>query len=300
MSVIFRKPILENPSSRSAAKPYLAAVVAVLLWATQASFAASLSHVPPFLLTGLALIFGGLPALPKWRSWSCAPRVYGVGIYGLFVYHFLYFLAFRTAPVVEANLVQYLWPSLIVLLTPLFFRRMPLKINHLIGVCLGFGGSALVILAGGSGVNVVFHVGYIYALGAAIVWATYSLLIKKMPPHSTWTVGGICLISGLFSLGLHAVLEPATQLTLSDVRLIALQGIGPMGFAFYLWSFSLRHGDSRIIGVLAYAIPVLSTLLLIVVTHRGGNAIVLVAAVLVVIGGLVAMRTSSARVTEAA
>jgi hypothetical protein len=37
----------------------------------------------------------------------------------LFGFHFLLFMALRLAPPIEANLVNYLWPLLIVLLTPL-------------------------------------------------------------------------------------------------------------------------------------------------------------------------------------
>ena len=282
----------------AAARPYAAALAAVLLWATQASLAASLSHVPPFLLTGLALVCGGLPALPRWRRWSSVPMVYGVGIYGLFVYHLLYFIALRTAPAVEANLVQYLWPSLIVLLTPLFLKNVPLRRGHVAGVLLGFCGSALVILAGGSTADTGFHAGYLYACGAAVVWATFSLMLKRMPPHSTWTVGAICLASGLLSLALHALFEPAVALSTADLGLIAVTGLGPLGLAFYLWSYAVRHGDSRIVGVLAYAIPVLSTVLLIIVTGRGGSTAVLGSAVLVVAGGVVATRAGRKQAAE--
>jgi drug/metabolite transporter (DMT)-like permease len=41
-----------------------------------------------------------------------------LGVYGLFGYHFLLFLALRSAPPLEANLVNYLWPLLIVVLAP--------------------------------------------------------------------------------------------------------------------------------------------------------------------------------------
>lgn len=36
----------------------------------------------------------------------------------LFAYHFLLFIALRHAPPVEANLVNYLWPLFIVVLSP--------------------------------------------------------------------------------------------------------------------------------------------------------------------------------------
>lgn len=249
-------------------KCYAAAAATILLWATHAALVSSLSHVPPFLLTGLALVFGGLPAVPKWRNWSSSPLVYCVGVYGLFFYHVLYFLALRTAPAVEANLVQYLWPFFVVILTPLFFKNTSIKISHLAGVLAGFGGCALVVLTSEMALDSEFHVGYAYALGSAMVWATYSLSIKKMPPQTTYTLGGTCLISGLLSLGVHAFFEPAVSLTLKDLGVIGLQGIGPMGIAFHLWSYSLQRGDARTISILAYAIPVLSTFFLIGTTNR--------------------------------
>jgi drug/metabolite transporter (DMT)-like permease len=57
-----------------------------------------------------------------------------------------------------------------------------------------------------------------------------------------------------------------------------------MGGAFYLWDIAMKRGDPRIIGVLAYATPLLSTLLLVVVTGRvlspalGGAALLVIAA----------------------
>ena len=41
-----------------------------------------------------------------------------------------------------------------------------------------------------------------------------------------------------------------------------------MGAAFYLWDVAMKRGDPRVVGVLAYATPLLSTALLLVVTGR--------------------------------
>ena len=49
---------------------------------------------------------------------------------------------------------------------------------------------------------------------------------------------------------------------------LAALGLGPMGAAFYLWDFAMKRGDPRVVGVLAYATPVLSTALLALVTGR--------------------------------
>jgi hypothetical protein len=41
-----------------------------------------LRHVPPFLLTGLALVIGSMPAWPLARHWKVPPRTLALGIYG--------------------------------------------------------------------------------------------------------------------------------------------------------------------------------------------------------------------------
>ena len=97
----------------------LFALGAIVLWATLASLGVALAHVPPFLLTGLALVIGSVPSWPLMRQWRVPPATLAIGVYGLFGFHFLLFIALRHAPAVEANLVNYLWPLFIVLLAPL-------------------------------------------------------------------------------------------------------------------------------------------------------------------------------------
>jgi hypothetical protein len=42
--------------------PNVHALGAIALWASLATLGVSLRHVPPFLLTGLALLIGSIPA----------------------------------------------------------------------------------------------------------------------------------------------------------------------------------------------------------------------------------------------
>ena len=61
-----------------------------------------------------------------WRGLVGWPtRVWLLGVGGLFGYHALYFAALQLAPPAEANLVNYLWPLLIVLLSAPLRRRAP-------------------------------------------------------------------------------------------------------------------------------------------------------------------------------
>jgi drug/metabolite transporter (DMT)-like permease len=127
-----------------------------------------------------------------------------------------------------------------------------------------------------------FHAGYLLALASAFVWASYSLLTRRLPAFPTAAVGGFAAASGALSLACHAVLEPATALSTSDMVLIGVLGLGPLGGAFFLWDAAIKQGDTRRIGLLAFATPILSTVLLLVTTGQPLQWNVAVAAILVV------------------
>lgn len=246
----------------------LLALGAIALWASLAALGVALSHVPPFLLTGLALLAGSVIALPlsrwDWRQWRVPASTLALGVYGLFGFHFLLFIALRHAPPVEANLVNYLWPLGIVVMAPLFLPGVSLTARHVLAALLGFAGAALAILGpGGDSAEAVWAWGYVPAAGSAFIWASYSLLTKHVRAFPSAAIGSFALVSGLLSLLCHAVLEPSVALSARDWGLIVLLGLGPLGGAFFLWDAALKRGDAQQIGVLSFLTPLLSTLTLL-------------------------------------
>lgn len=262
------------------------ALGAIGLWATLASLSVSLAHVPPFLLTGLALLSGSLIAWPlsgfELRQWRVPLPTLALGVYGLFGYHFLFFIALRYAPAVQANLVNYLWPLLIVLLAPLLLRGVRFRWVHVLAAGVGFAGAALAIV-GDKSLDAGFAWGYLPAAGSAFIWATYSLLTQRVAHFPNAAIGSFAVVSGLLSLLCHVWLEPATVLSWRDLGLIAVLGLGPLGAAFFLWDAALKRGDARVIGLLSFLTPLLSTVGLLWL--RGESpAISILAAMLLIVG----------------
>jgi drug/metabolite transporter (DMT)-like permease len=279
--------------------PIILALAAILIWSTLALAGNGLQSVPRFLLLGVALLTSGVISLFRRGGWRVPLRVFLVGVGGIFGYHFLYFTAFANAPAVEANLINYLWPLLIVILSPLVLGGMQLRANHIIGAMVGLAGASLIVTGGKPNLQMMYIIGYSAALGAAVVWALYSLLTKRLPPFPTDSVGTFCLISGMLSMAIYfinggSLPEIAGVPSMQWIFLI-LVGIGPMGSAFFFWDAALKRGDPRIIGSLAYLTPLLSTLNLVLFAGQQLTLVSILAMCLIIAGALVGSWNGPAR-----
>lgn len=262
----------------------LNALAAIGLWGTLAALGVHLSRVPPLLLVGIALLVGGAFGAGRVRWRELRPGVLLLGVYGLFAYHLCLFLALRLAPPIEANLLNYLWPLLIVVLSPVVLPGTRLGARHVAGALLGFAGAALLVTGGRLAFPSSGAAGYALGIAAAFIWSTYSLLTKRVRAFPTSAVSAFCLVSGALSLASHFLLEPRYLPSASELPLLLLLGLGPMGAAFYLWDRALKQGDPRVIGTLAYLTPLLSTLL-VALLAGGRLGPVSFAAMLLVVGG---------------
>ena len=279
--------------SSSPLQANLYALGAIALWASLASLGVSLTHIPPFLLTGITLIIGSVPAWPfvlrDPSQWRIPMRTLALGVYGLFAYPFLLFIALRHAPPVEANLVNYLWPLFIVVLAPVVLPGVALRVPHVVAALLGFGGAAIAIV-GGRELSGTLAWGYIPAAAAAFIWATYSLMTKRVTAFPTTAIGLFGLVSGALSLLCHVLLEPSVTLQARDWSLLAVLGLGPLGGAFYLWDKALKLGDARHIGILSYITPLASTTLMIVVSGRSFSWSIGLATAMIISAAVMGMR----------
>jgi drug/metabolite transporter (DMT)-like permease len=248
---------------------------AVLLWAILASLTALAGPIPPFQLAAMTFAIGTVVGLIYARVTRQSLSVlramplgaWALGIYGLFAFHTCYFFALQRAPALEASLVIYLWPLLIVVFSGFLPARLGgqgLRWWHLAGAGLGFAGTILILLdASGRPDFQGSLAGYALALTAALIWSSYSVASRLYQGVPSVAVIGSCAVTCVGSAALHLGLETTVwPAGLASWGAIIGLGLGPVGLAFYIWDEGMKRGDLRLLGAAAYATPLLSTVIM--------------------------------------
>ncbi len=289
--------------------------VALSLWSAFGVLTSASGTLPPFETAALAfggggvlgLLFGATQGWPTLRAaLQQPPRVWALGLGGLFGYHALYFAALRLAPPAEAGLLNYLWPLLLALGVALLPGdasvgtppgSRPTGSSQLyrpvLGALIAFSGVAL-LLTGGAPALLPFpnrHLGDALAAAAAVVWAAYSLASRRLGEVPSLTVSGFAVGTGLLATVAHLLFE--TTVWPADAgqwaATVALAA-GPAGLAYPLWDRAMKHGDLRTLTAASYLTPVASTALLLAFGYAAPAGSLIAACTLVVLGAVVSKR----------
>ena len=271
-------------------------LAAILLWALLALFTVYTGPIPPFQLTAMSFTIAFALIAVKWlvrgetiaEYFKLSPKLWLLGVCGLFGYHFFYFVALKSAPPAEAGLIAYLWPLLIVIFST-FLPGERLFWFHIAGALLSLLGAGLLITKGQDlHFNANYTTGYLAAFACAFIWSGYSVLSRKFADVSTDVVGAFCLVTAVLSLICHVVFEVTVWPSdlIAWIAVIGL-GIGPVGGAFFLWDIGVKHGDIQSLGVLSYLSPLLSTILLVFFSNTAFSWMLVVGCGLITIGAVV-------------
>jgi drug/metabolite transporter (DMT)-like permease len=279
---------------------------AVLLWAGLAALTTAAGPVPPFQLAamtfaigaGVGVAYAAITGQALSALWSVPWPAWALGVYGLLAFHACYFFALQRAPALEASLIIYLWPLLIVVFSGFLPARLggkPLSYRHIAGALLGLAGTVVVLL-GRSGGGSLFAMrdaalGLTLALAAAVIWASYSVASRLFQGVPSIAVTGSCALSAVGAAALHLGLETTVwPAHASAWAAVVALGLGPVGLAFYLWDAGMKHGNVRLLGTLAYTTPLLSTLVMTALGLSPASPTIWIAAALITAGGWVASR----------
>lgn len=270
---------------------------AVLMWAVLALLTTLAGKVPPFQLVAMSFTVAFALAAVKWlvrrenvfAHLRHPPAVWAVGVYGLFGYHVLYFMALRSAPAVEASLIAYLAPLLIILFSALLPSER-LRWFHLVGAFAGLAGAVFLVTGGriDVGFKAEFLAGYLAALACALIWSSYSVLSRRFQHVPTDIVGGYCGAAAILGLICHLAFETTVWPSGPEWLAVLGLGLGPVGAAFFTWDHGCKRGDIKALGASMYAAPLLSTIVLVVFGAAALSWPVVAACLLITGGALIA------------
>ncbi|TQM10428.1 EamA domain-containing membrane protein RarD [Pseudoxanthomonas sp. 3HH-4] len=292
--------MIDTASQRRAT---LAGLVAILLWASLALLTTATGNLPPFQVLaigfGIAAVLGllraGVRGSAGWRELRQPLPAFALSTLALFGYHALYFIALKRAPAVEANLLNYLWPLLIVVFAGLF-GGVSVRPGQWLGTGLGLIAAVLLVTRGRSLQIEPLHVpGYVAALGAALIWSLYSVLNRRHAEVPSAAITVACTGVAVLGAIAHLLGEETITPTASQWAVLVLMGIGPVGAAFWMWDHGTKRGDIALLGSLSYLAPLLSTLLLVASGRAQAHWIQAVAIALLMIGAWLSVHASRSR-----
>jgi len=292
-----------NPDTSIPTMPLLQGLAAIALWSTLASLTAWAGAIPPFQLAAITFAIGAAagtlvmilsgPSLTPIVEAPAGALV--LGVTGLLGYHALYFFALQTAPAIEANVINYLWPLLIVVFSAFLPARLGgrrLTVWPIAGALTAFAG-ALVAVAGPSSFDGANGLGWGHAaaFGAAVVWAAYSVASRFYADVPSASVIAASALTALGAAVIHLAFEtPRWPETGKGWFVLIAMGLGPVGLAFTLWDGAVKHGDIRLVGVISYATPLLSNALLAAIGLGQAGPLLWLAVLLVTLGAVIAAR----------
>ena len=274
----------------------LAGYTSVLMWSFSALFISWTTDIPPFLLAALNSAIGFAFFGIKWlatpqrlqKALRQPKQVWALYFLAVVFYRGFYLSGLKLAPIVEANLLNYLWPLLIIVFSALLDRKK-LAPPIYAGAVMCFTGVVCIGLSNKGGSGFSFEHGHIFAIVAACAWALYSVLTRRFPGAITDMIGIMHLIAvAVFAL-LHILFEGPVSL-----RNIHIAGwIGTIGLSlavslgYSFWDKAMTHGDREHVATAAYFTPLLSIVWLILFAQAPMTKLIWLAAVLILGGSLI-------------
>ncbi len=190
-----------------------------------------------------------------------------MGVWGIFLYHYIYYLALSNAPLAEGAILATTWSFWIVVFSSLLLFKK-LKLSIVVTALLGLLGAGLVISAGKElSFDLGYMKGYLLALLCGLIWSSFSVGLAhvkvKKEPMTAFTLYAALLSAVLFALSM-----PHTMPSLAALGSAVYLGCVPLGLSFFLWNRAMTGGNVVVIGFLSYLTPPLAVLLVAVVHHQ--------------------------------
>ena len=231
-----------------------------------------LEIIPPFSLVALRLILGVISlAIVLWlRGFPEISRrqiaeVLGVGFVGYGISLSLQFLGTKLSTAANGSLVTSATPAFVLLFAWILLREQ-ITPQRLIALFLATLGVIAVIDPRAAQLNPDLFLGNLLLIGAAVTWALYSVLVRKVTQNTD-----VLLFSLIAFIGGLPVTLPASGWELSTVGVgeispgivagVLFLGVISTALAMVLWNTAFAYVDASLASLTFFAQPVVGTLL---------------------------------------
>jgi drug/metabolite transporter (DMT)-like permease len=231
-----------------------------------------LDVIPPFTLLVIRLVLGFLAlalviltrggfSLSKRQLWA----FFGVGVIGYGVSLGFQFVGTKLSTAANGSLVTSATPTL-VLPFAFFLLKEPITRRRLIAILVASLGVLAVIDPRSTQLSSSLFLGNMSLLGAAITWALYSVLVRKVSTNADMLqASAIMLLGGLPVTVPISAWEISTQgigtITPGIVGGILFLGIISTAIAMFLWNYAFAELPAAVASLTFFAQPVVGTLL---------------------------------------
>ncbi|MFH1915236.1 MAG: DMT family transporter [Pseudomonadota bacterium] len=268
----YHSPIMLQPRSLG----FVHALLAVIIWSGNFVIASGfVDALPPITLAALRWSTATVFFLPfvigrMRREWPairenmlplCASALTGVTIFNTLIY-----ISARTTDTVNLALLAGTTPVFVVLLSRLFLGEK-ISLFRSMGLLVAICGMVAIATRGDLDVlrELRFRPGDLTMLLAGLLWAVYSILIKRRSQSvSLPSFLGVTFLIGVIPLIPAAIIEqgfrPAWELTPGIVGAALYTGLGASLAAFFLWSSAVSLIGPGTASLFQYLTPVFSGL----------------------------------------
>lgn len=221
--------------------------------------------------------------LPKADKKALAMLVISGGLIG-FNWIFL-FESYNYTTVATATLCYYLEPSIVMLLSPVFFKEK-ITLKKLLCVAAAFVGMVLVSGVIGSGVPSVKEIkGIGFGIAAASLYSAVVIINKKLPDTEPFSKTFVQLCSASVVIIPYVLIAENITAIPTDARsmvMIAVLGVVHTGAAYALYFGSMSGLRTQTVAIFSYVDPVTALFLSFFLLHEKITLYGIIGAVLMI------------------
>ncbi len=277
--------------------PSLIGFIALITWSFSALFGSMMNNIPIFEMLSIIFFVSFLSILGKvslcheWYKLKQPLIMTIAGIAGIYGNDFFYFEAFKYAPATQVDLINYLWPVLVMLLSGVLSKEKMATYQKFGCLVSFFGVYVLIAYDATMPFKQSFLHGYVYALIDALIWALYVLMCRRYKELHSEMVGVYCFVGMVLSLCAHTVAETFVSPSLYQWLIMVAIGIFSQGMAYVLWEKGIKKGNFALLTTCSYFTPILSIAVLIIFSKAHYSHTLLIATLLVTSGALITNHT---------